>query len=82
MVADTCGKAKIHLFLLISWIGSYGSMARFRMQSRLKPVGNNCVVGAGGDIADFHALSHLLDSVMYDLVPECNFTRQDGECRL
>eukprot|EP00047_Mylnosiga_fluctuans_P002437 m.224534 g.224534 ORF g.224534 m.224534 type:complete len:258 (-) comp11104_c0_seq1:50-823(-) len=43
--------------------GSYGSLSRFQKQSRLTQVGENCVVGAGGDMADFHALSHMLEDI-------------------
>lgn len=57
-----CGIKENLLRLIIS--GSYGSLAKFRNISRLKTVGDHCVVGAGGDIADFHALSHMLDALL------------------
>lgn len=50
LAADTCG--------------SYGSLARFRTVSRLKEVNASCALGASGDLADFHALSHLVDTIM------------------
>ncbi len=39
-------------------------MAKLRTLSRLKKVGDNCVIGAGGDMADFDALGRLLDSLL------------------
>ena len=45
--------------------GSYGSLARFRDVSRLVKVGDKTLVGAGGDIADYHAVKDLLDGLQY-----------------
>lgn len=47
-------------------LGSYGSLARFRDMSRLKAVGNTTVVGASGDLADFDAISRMLDDVIVE----------------
>lgn len=52
---------------------SYGSLARFKDIKRLYPVGNNTVIGAGGDISDFQYIQKLLDELMND-----EFTQQDG----
>lgn len=45
-------------------LASYGSLARFFKTERLFEVGKNCVVGASGDISDFQALKHTLDSLL------------------
>mmetsp|Transcript_31794 Transcript_31794/g.95551 ORF Transcript_31794/g.95551 Transcript_31794/m.95551 type:complete len:264 (+) Transcript_31794:756-1547(+) len=54
-------------------LGSYGSLARFRDVERLCPVGDRAIVGGSGDIADFHALKHMME----DLVTE-NIEWSDG----
>ncbi|SRR6266550_2299413 len=52
---------------------SYGSLARFKDIKRLYPVGNNTVIGAGGDISDFQYIQKMLDELMIDEI-----TQQDG----
>jgi len=42
-------------------LGSYGSMAMFRDVDRLIKVNNTTVLGAGGDIADFQYLQHVIE---------------------
>ncbi|KAF9476298.1 proteasome endopeptidase complex, beta subunit [Pholiota conissans] len=54
-------------------LASYGSLARFKDIQRLHPVGNNTVIGAGGDMSDFQYLQTLLDELIID-----EFTAQDG----
>lgn len=44
-------------------LGSYGSLARFRDVERLCSVGDRTLVGASGDIADFHAIKHMLGDI-------------------
>lgn len=44
-------------------LGSYGSLARFRNVSRLLKVGGQTVVGGAGDIADFHFIRDLLNTL-------------------
>jgi 20S proteasome subunit beta 7 len=44
-------------------LGSYGSLARFRDVERICTVGDHTLVGASGDIADFHAIKHMLDDI-------------------
>ncbi|EDQ85595.1 uncharacterized protein MONBRDRAFT_11719 [Monosiga brevicollis MX1] len=44
-------------------LGSYGSLARFRDIRRLVSVGNQTVVGASGDVADFHSMKDTLDEL-------------------
>lgn len=46
--------------------GSYGSLARFRDVKRICDVGEHTLVGASGDISDFHYIEHMLE----DLVTE------------
>ena len=52
---------------------SYGSLARFKDIQRLHPVGNNTVIGAGGDMSDFQYIQTILDELIID-----EFTAQDG----
>ncbi|KAK2459831.1 hypothetical protein APHAL10511_008152 [Amanita phalloides] len=54
-------------------LASYGSLARFKDIERLYAVGDNTVIGAGGDISDFQYIQKLLDELMTD-----EFTQQDG----
>ncbi|KIK59650.1 hypothetical protein GYMLUDRAFT_74098 [Collybiopsis luxurians FD-317 M1] len=54
-------------------LASYGSLARFKDIQRLHPVGNNTVIGAGGDMSDFQYIQALLDQLMVE-----EFTEQDG----
>jgi len=54
-------------------LASYGSLARFKDVERLYPVGNNTVIGAGGDMSDFQYLQKLLNELMID-----EFIQQDG----
>eukprot|EP00041_Stephanoeca_diplocostata_P012935 m.218416 g.218416 ORF g.218416 m.218416 type:complete len:260 (-) comp19154_c0_seq1:883-1662(-) len=45
-------------------LGSYGSLARFRDQRRIAPVGNNTIVGGSGDMADYEYIKHVLDDLV------------------
>ncbi|KAJ7208002.1 proteasome endopeptidase complex beta subunit [Mycena pura] len=54
-------------------LASYGSLARFRDIQRLHPVGDNTVIGAGGDMSDFQYLQSILDELMVD-----EFCASDG----
>ncbi|KAF8990248.1 proteasome endopeptidase complex beta subunit [Cyathus striatus] len=54
-------------------LASYGSLARFKDVKRLHAVGNNTVIGAGGDMSDFQYIQNILDELMID-----EFTSQDG----
>ena len=47
--------------MILWFLGSYGSLARFREVSRLAAVGNNTVVGGSGDYADFQYLKSVLE---------------------
>lgn len=57
-------------------LGSYGSLARFREVSRFTTLGQNTVVGASGDYADFQHLKTTLKEV------ELEFTDGDGKTSL
>lgn len=46
-------------------LASYGSLARFRNQERLKVVGKNTVVGAGGDLSD---MQYIFEGVLEKLL--------------
>ncbi|KAF8530116.1 proteasome endopeptidase complex beta subunit [Hysterangium stoloniferum] len=54
-------------------LASYGSLARFKDVSRLHPVGDSTVIGAGGDMSDFQYLQAVLDDLIVD-----EFTHADG----
>lgn len=77
MAADNLGaipsiSSLLHYLPLLK-LASYGSLARFKDVSRLYPVGENTVVGAGGDMSDFQYIQSLLDELIVD-----EFTAQDG----
>ncbi|EEB09342.1 20S proteasome component beta 7 [Schizosaccharomyces japonicus yFS275] len=44
-------------------LASYGSLMRFYDEERLTKVGNNTVVGVGGDISDYQHIQHILDKL-------------------
>ncbi|KAK7460581.1 Proteasome subunit beta type-7 [Stygiomarasmius scandens] len=66
-------KYKDGIMMAADNLASYGSLARFKDIERLYPVGNNTVIGAGGDMSDFQYIQSLLDSLMIE-----EFTAQDG----
>jgi 20S proteasome subunit beta 7 len=49
------------VLLAADTLGSYGSLARFLSLSRLRPVGEKCVVGAGGEYSDFQYIHKVLE---------------------
>ena len=51
----------IILIYTLSYVGSYGSMARFRSVSRVRKVTDNCVVASSGDYADFQYMERILE---------------------
>ncbi|KAI8804843.1 nucleophile aminohydrolase [Cladochytrium replicatum] len=57
-------KYKDGVMLAADNLASYGSLARFRDVERLLKVGDFTVVGASGDISDFQAIKHMLDTVL------------------
>lgn len=44
-------------------LASYGSLARFDDVQRLHRVGAHTCVGASGDMSDYQAIQHMLDSL-------------------
>lgn len=42
---------------------SYGSMARYKEFTRIRKVGENCLLGASGEMSDFQYLGKLLDEL-------------------
>jgi len=44
-------------------LASYGSLARFRTEERIKSLGNNMMIGAAGDLSDFQWMMKHLDEV-------------------
>jgi len=59
--------------LAADMLGSYGSLAKMRSETRFKQVGSNTIVGGSGDLADFQYISHLLDALVTE-----NECEQDG----
>ncbi|CAA7263801.1 unnamed protein product [Cyclocybe aegerita] len=66
-------KFKDGIMMAADTLASYGSLARFKDVQRLFPVGDNTVIGAGGDMSDFQYIQTLLDGLTID-----EFTAQDG----
>jgi len=66
-------KYKDGIMMAADNLASYGSLARFRDISRLYPVGDNTIIGAGGDMSDFQYIQRILDELIVD-----EFTAQDG----
>jgi 20S proteasome subunit beta 7 len=52
------------VMLAADTLGSYGSLARFMSLSRLRAVGERCVIGAGGEYSDFQHIHSLLEEQM------------------
>jgi len=57
-------KYKDGVLVAADTLGSYGSLARFRDISRVKAVGKDTLVGVGGDLSDYQALSVILDDIV------------------
>ena len=51
-------------------LASYGSLARFRNVSRVYKVNNKCVIGCGGDYADYQ---FLLKAIEQKIIDEDNY---------
>lgn len=47
-------------------LGSYGSLSRFKNQARIKAIGDQILLGAGGDLSDFQQIEDLLEEFMVD----------------
>lgn len=52
------------VMLATDTLGSYGSLARYMDIRRLAPVGDNVIVGAGGDMSDWQHIQYMLDRLM------------------
>ena len=52
------------IFLIPISSGSYGSLARFTDLRRLRTVGSQSIIGAGGDYSDFQFVMDMLDEKM------------------
>jgi 20S proteasome subunit beta 7 len=77
MAADNLGGfhyCSPRAWLTLCYSASYGSLARFKDIQRLHAVGNNTIIGAGGDMSDFQYIQNMLDELMID-----EFTAQDGD---
>ncbi|GAA5969322.1 hypothetical protein JCM11641_007551 [Rhodosporidiobolus odoratus] len=57
-------KYKDGVMLAADNLASYGSLARFKDIRRLHKVGNNTLVGASGDMADFQRIKRMLEDLM------------------
>lgn len=51
------------VMMVADTLGSYGSTAMFKNISRIKPIGKNTIIGAGGDLADFQAMIKMLEQL-------------------
>ena len=54
------------VMLAADTLASYGSMARYKDMRRLSKVGDNCLIGASGEISDFQQLQRMLEEVHQD----------------
>lgn len=59
-------------------LASYGSLARFTNEERLIRVGDETIVGFGGDVSDMQYIERLLE----DLEISENYDNEDGRLRL
>ncbi|TFK41663.1 nucleophile aminohydrolase [Crucibulum laeve] len=59
-------KYKDGIMMAADNLASYGSLARFKDIQRLHAVGDNTVIGAGGDMSDFQYIQTILDELMID----------------
>jgi len=66
-------KYKDGIMMAADNLASYGSLARFKDVKRLHAVGENTVIGAGGDMSDFQYIQTILDELMID-----EFTARDN----
>ena len=56
-------KYKDGVMLAADTLASYGTMARYKDIRRLTKVGNNCLIGASGEISDYQSLQQMLSDV-------------------
>jgi len=66
-------KYKDGIMMAADNLASYGSLARFKDIQRFHPVGDNTIIGASGDMADFQQLKHILDTLLIE-----QFVQDDG----
>jgi len=69
-------KYKDGIMIASDTLASYGGLARYKDIRRLKKVGDNAIVGAGGEYSDFQAISEMLDKMMQE-----DFNLDDGFVR-
>jgi 20S proteasome alpha/beta subunit len=58
----------LSIYLSIN-LASYGSLARFMHLERLKKIGDQILIGAGGEYGDFQEISDMLEELMYVVAP-------------
>jgi len=65
-------KYKDGVMLAADTLASYGSLARFRDQERISPVGKYTLIGGSGEISDYQYLRKHLDELItgYDIVDD------------
>merc|ERR1712032_572045 len=54
------------VMLAADTLGSYGSLSRFKKQTRIKAIGDQILIGAGGDLSDWQQIEETLDEFMVD----------------
>lgn len=52
------------VMLAADTLGSYGSLARFTELRRIRAVGKNALIGAGGEYSDFQSIMDILSEVV------------------
>jgi 20S proteasome subunit beta 7 len=50
-------------------LGSYGSLARYKNVTRIKPAGKHTLLGCGGDLSDFSSIMDYIQEL--DIGDQC-----------
>lgn len=61
-------KYKDGIMMATDTLASYGRLSKYRDTTRLVSVGENTIVGAGGDISDFQHIKHVLESLTFVII--------------
>lgn len=66
-------KYKDGVMMISDTMGAYGRTMRYKSVERMKAVGENCLIGASGELSDFFYINTLLDELVTS-----DFTYDDG----
>lgn len=73
-------KYKDGVMLASDTLASYGSLARYKDVRRIKPVGNNTLIGASGEMSDFQSIMEMLENMhLSDVNQDDGYTRTPSE---